>query len=153
MTVAGELGEVEHVSLVATTTTTPSSVLKAAPGRGRRRERLLGRLREAWTRRDIYMQSDRLPGIVRPRALMSDPLLPVQKPCSDNGPKTGQKEMFKFRPFLPPSSLPRSAQLWSCLVFLNSFSFQPPLSSLCPIVSFQWKDFHIQHKSQRRISW
>lgn len=90
-------------------------VLKAAPGRGPERgERLLGQAREAWTNRDIYIQSDRLPGIVSPRALMSDPLLPVQKGerhAMTIGPKQDKEEMFKFRPLLlPPSPLSR---LWS----------------------------------------
>lgn len=67
--------------------------------------------REAWTRRDIYIQSDRLPGIVSMRALMSDPLLPVQKGerhAMTMGSKQDKEEMFKFRPLLPPSSLSRS---------------------------------------------
>ena len=89
-------------------------VLRAAqrrgPGRG---ERLPRQAREAWTHRDIYIQSDRLPGIVSLRALMSDPLLPVQKGERHEmtmGPKQDKEEMFKFRPLLPPSPLSR---LWS----------------------------------------
>lgn len=125
------MGEVSHVNHVTLLRPYPQ-VLKAAAGRGpreRRGERLLGQAREAWTHRDIYIQSDRLPGIVRPGALMSDPLLPVQKGerhAMTIGPKQDKEEMFKFR---PPSSSTISSfttmELWSCLVLVNSFSCPP----------------------------
>lgn len=89
-------------------------MLKAAPGRGPREQSAAPQAaREAWTHTDIYIQSDRLPGIVSLRALMSDPLLPVQKGerhAMTMGPKQDKEEMFKFRPLLPPSPLSR---LWS----------------------------------------
>ena len=111
-------------------------VLKAAPGREGQREESgsSGRAREAWTHRDIYIQSDRLPGIVSLRALMSDPLLPVQKGerhAMTMGPKQDKEEMFKFRP--PSSTISSStaiAALWSCLVFVNSFGSPLPELSL-----------------------
>lgn len=99
MTVAGRVmeGEVLHVNHTDTTVATSASSAGSRCGRRgpeSRAEWLLRRPREAWTHRDIYIQSDRLPGIVRPRALMSDPLFPVQKGerhSDDNRPKTGQR--------------------------------------------------------------
>lgn len=114
---------------------------------------LLAAVGEAWTRRDIYIQSDRLPAIVRRSALMSAPLLPVQKGERHQmtmGSKQDKEEMFKFRPLLttifPPLSVVARAT-WrssSFSFFVNSFSF-PPVRPL-PIVPFQWKDFHIQRQ-------
>lgn len=129
--------------------------LKPLRGEGPRREESgsSGRRREAWTHRDIYIQSDRLPGIVSLRALMSDPLFPVQKGerhAMTMGPKQDKEEMFKFRPPSSTISSFTATELWSCLVFCEFLQFSPPELPL-PIVSFQWKDFHIQRKSQRRI--
>ena len=122
-------------------------VLKAAPGREGQGEESgsSGRAREAWTHRDIYIQSDRLPGIVSLRALMSDPLLPVQKGerhAMTMGPKQDKEEMFKFRP--PSSTISSStatAVLWSCLVFVNSFGFPPPRALSPPLCHFNRRIF------------
>lgn len=113
-------------------------LFKITPGRRRGRgARLHRQPGEAWTHRDIYIQSDRLPGIVSLRALMSDPLLPVQKGerhVMTMGPKQDKEEMFKFRPLLPSSPLSR---LWSCLVFVNSSSFPPWAPSPHCVISIE----------------
>lgn len=112
--------------------------LKLLQGEGKSEESgSSGRAREAWTRRDIYIQSDRLPGIVSPRALMSDPLLPVQKGERHTmtiGPKQDKEEMFKFRPLLPPSPLSR---LWSSGAVSFCEFLQSPPTTTTTIVSFQ----------------
>lgn len=76
--------------------------LKPLQGEGRGEESgSLGKAREAWTHRDIHIQSDRLPGIVKPESVdvRSTPS------CAEGenaiamtmGPKQDKEEMFKFR--------------------------------------------------------
>lgn len=100
--------------------------------------------REAWTRRDIYIQSDRLPGIVSLRALMSDPLLPVQKGerhAMTMGPKQDREEMFKFRSLLPPSPLSIGCGALELFRFCEFLQFPDPPNSLSPLCPFNGRIF------------